>query len=86
MTDEKYITIAKLAELLKISRIAVYKKIKRGEIPAFRIGRTYVISDRTITAILGKKVSDEGKARIDKAVKKTVAEYGEVLRKLARDK
>lgn len=85
MTNEKYITIPRLAELLGVSRIAVYKRVKKGEIPAIRIGRIYVITDRTVNRILGKKLTEKGKKRIDEAVKRTVREYGEVLKKLGRE-
>ncbi len=85
LTNEKYITIPRLAKLLGVSRIAVYKRVKKGEIPAMRIGRIYVITDRTVNRILGKKLTEKGKRRIDKAVKRTVREYGEVLKKLGRE-
>jgi excisionase family DNA binding protein len=82
MAEEKYVTIPELAELLGVSRIAIYKRVKKGQIPAVKIGRTYVIRDRTVQEILGKKTSTKGKKRIDAAVRRTVREYGEVLKKL----
>ena len=85
MAKEKYITIPELAKLLGVSRIAIYKRVKKGQIPATKIGRTYVITDRTIADILGKKVTEKGKKRIDAAVRKTVREYGEVLRQLGNE-
>ena len=85
MVNEKYITIPELAKLLGVSRIAIYKRVKKGQIPATKIGRTYVITDRTIADILGKKVTEKGKKRIDAAVRKTVREYGEVLRQLGKE-
>jgi excisionase family DNA binding protein len=85
MTSEKYITIPELAKLLGVSRIAIYKRVKKGEIPATKIGRTYVITDRTIADILGKEVTKKGKERIDAAVRRTVREYGSVLKQLAQE-
>jgi len=85
MADEKYITIPELAKLLGVSRIAIYNRVKKGQIPATRIGRTYVIKDQTITNILGKGVTRRGKERIDAAVRRTVREYGEVLKRLAKE-
>ena len=83
--DQKYITIPRLAELLGVSRIAVYRRVKKGEIPAMRIGRTYVITDRTVNKILTAGLTEKGKRRIEAAVRKTVSEYGEVLKKLGRE-
>ena len=85
MANEKYITIPELAKLLGVSRIAIYRRVKKGQIPAVKVGRTYAITDRTILDILGKKISVKGKKRIDSAVRRTVREYGEVLKKLGRE-
>ncbi len=85
MEKKEYMTIPQLAELLGISRIAVYKKVKSGQINATRIGRTYAISNKVISDILGKELTPQMKKKIDKAVKKTVNEYGEVLQLLGRE-
>ena len=85
MTTERYITIPELARLLGVSRIAIYNRVKKGQIPAIRIGRNYVITDKTMTEILGKKTTEEGKKRIDVAVNRTVREYGEVLKLLGKE-
>jgi len=85
MVTDKYVTIPKLAELLGLSRIAVYKKVKSGQIPAARVGKMYVISDRTIAQILGRKLTSRGRRQIEAAVRKTVREYGEALRRLGTE-
>ena len=85
MPIKEYITIPELAKLLGVSRIAIYNRVKKGQIPATRIGRTYIITDQTIKDILGKEVTTKGKKRIDTAVHKVVREYGEVLKKLVRE-
>lgn len=85
MVREGYITVPELAKLLGISRVAAYRKVKKGQIPARKIGRTYVIADRQITDILGKGLSENAKQRIEQAVRKTVRQYGELLRKLGRE-
>ncbi len=85
MTKERYPTIPELAKLLGISRIAIYNRVKKGQMPASKIGKTYLITDQTIANILGKEVTKSGKKRIDAAVHKTVQEYGEVLKKLGKE-
>ena len=82
---EGYISVPELARMLGLSRIAVFKKIKNGQIKAIRIGRNYAISRRYLDAILGKTLNDADKREIDSAVKKTVKEYGEVLKLLGRE-
>ena len=85
MSTERYITIPELAKLLGVSRIAVYNRVKKGQIPATKIGRTYVITDQTVADILGRKVTNQGKKAIDDAVDRTVREYGEVLKLLGKE-
>lgn len=85
MKDKKYISIPELAKILGISRIALYKKVKIGEIKAVKIGRNYAIPQRYVLSLLGRELSEEDKKEIDAAVKKTVKEYGEVLKLLGRE-
>ncbi|MFH1903986.1 MAG: helix-turn-helix domain-containing protein [bacterium] len=85
MKQSEYITIPQLAEILGITRIAVYTKVKKGQIKAVKIGRNYAIPRKYVANILGTALSPEAKAEIDKAVKKTVKEYGEVLKLLGRE-
>ena len=85
MTNEKYITIPELARLLGVSRIAIYNRVRKGQIPATKIGRTYVITDKTVSDILGKQVTKKGKQRIDAAVQRIVRDYGEALKKLGKE-
>ena len=85
MKNSKYISIPELAKILGISRIAVYKKVKKGDIKAELIGRSFAIPRRYADSILGKSLGTDEKRGIDAAVKKTVAEFGETLRLLGRE-
>lgn len=85
MAKQKFITIPQLAKLLGLSRIEVYRKVRKGQIPAIRIGRNYAISDRDVAHILGKKMSSKDKSQISAAIKKAVKDYGEVLKRLSRE-
>lgn len=85
MGEGEYFTIAQLAKILGISRIAVYKKVKNGQIKAIRIGRAFAIPKECLADILGETLSEESKIEIDSAVRKTVKEYGETLKLLSRE-
>ncbi len=85
MGKGEYISIAEFAKILGVSRIAIYQKIKRGQIKAIRIGRSYAIPRKYVTDITGKTLSEEDKELIDRAVKKTFQEYGELLKLLGRE-
>lgn len=83
--EKKFLSTAEVAEILGISRIAVFKKIKSGQIKAEKKGRNYIISRNELPRILGTVLSEEKKRVIEEAVNKTVREYGETLRLLGRE-
>jgi excisionase family DNA binding protein len=85
MKKGEYLTIPQLAKILGVSRIAVYRKVKKGQIKAVKIGRNFAIPQKQIAAILGKRLRQEDKKEIDSAVKKTVKEYGRVLKLLGSE-
>jgi len=85
MKSSNFISIAELAKLLGISRIAVYKKVKKGYIKAQKIGRSFAIPRKCVADIMGTKLKPSHKSIIAKAVKKTVREYGETLRLLGNE-
>ncbi len=81
----RYITIPELAKILGVSRIAIFKKVKSGEIEAVKIGRNYAIPQRYVDAFLGKTLNERDKREIDATIKKIVREYGETLKLLGKD-
>jgi len=83
--QKKYITIPELGKILGLSRIAIYKKVRNGQIKAIKIGRNYAIPKKYLDSILGKELNTKEKKEIDTAVKKTVQEYGEVLKLLGKE-
>ena len=85
MPNRKYISIPDLAKMLGVSRITVYNRVRRGEIEAEKVGRTYVITDQTVNSLLSEEPTTKEKKQIEAAVKRTVKEYGDVLRKLAAE-
>ncbi|MEK7194187.1 MAG: excisionase family DNA-binding protein [Patescibacteria group bacterium] len=84
-----YISVQELANMLGISRIAVFKKIKKGQIPAEKIGRSYAISMEHVPEVVGASdagvLTEEKKEVIKQAIEKVVKEYGETLRLLGKE-
>jgi excisionase family DNA binding protein len=85
MKRHEYLTIPQLARWLGISRVTVYKKVRRGKIKAERIGRIYAIPMNQASKLIGKKLSPKKRGMIDTVVRKVIREYGETLRLLAQD-
>lgn len=85
MENKEFMSTSEVAKILGISRIAVFKKIKSGQIKALKVGRNFVIPRSALSAVLGQTLSPEDKREIDVAVKKTVKEYGLTLKLLGQE-
>ncbi|MDO8561168.1 MAG: helix-turn-helix domain-containing protein [bacterium] len=82
---DKEFTTSEVAKLLGISRVAVFKKIKSGDIKAKKIGRNFAVDKKDLPEILGAVLREDEKREIEKAVKKTVREYGQTLKLLGKE-
>lgn len=79
---EKLISVQEAAKILGVSKVAVIKQINAGKLKAVKVGNTFVIDRDEFTVIGDRDVSDGQKHSIEKAVQKTIADYGETLRLL----
>ena len=82
MKEKRFLSTTELAKILGISRIAVYKKIKGGKIKAVKVGHDFIIDKKELGDILKGELRKKDKAQIEKAVKKTIEDYGETLKML----
>lgn len=78
---KKYYSTGEIAQILQISRVAVFKRIKTGKIKADKVGRNYIVSYEHLLEALGNSIGKEKKQKIDAVVDKATKEY-EVLFKL----
>ena len=84
MAKQNYST-SEVAQILHISRISVFNRIKNGKIKAEKIGKTYVISHESLLEALGKSIGKEKKENIEKAVSRALKEYEEVFKRLGKE-
>ena len=53
-------TVAEVAELMRVSKMTVYRLVHSGELPAVRFGRSYRVPESAVTSALRRSVSDVG--------------------------
>ena len=85
MNEKMFYSVAEVASMLGISRIAVFKKIKAGVIQAIKVGRAYGISNEELKIILGESLTSKQKKDIEIGVKKAVKEYKDTFRMLGNE-
>jgi excisionase family DNA binding protein len=84
-SNKKYYSAPEIAKLLGISRVAIFKKIRSGEIHAEKVGRNYIIPKEEFAAILGVFVPERRKKEIENTVERVVKKYGPALRRLGKE-
>ena len=45
---EPFMTVAEIAELLRLSKMSVYRLIERDGLPAYKFGRSYRVDKRDV--------------------------------------
>lgn len=83
--SKEFLSTIEVAKLLGISRVAVFKKIKSGEIKAQKIGRNFIIAKKDLPFLLGKELSESEKRGINETVSLVVSEYSETLKLLGKE-
>ena len=84
-SQKVFYSVPEIAKIMGVSRIAIYNKVKQGQIKAQKVGRNYIVSKDALGFLFNGEISEEDKAVIDAGVKKTVSEYGDVLKKLGEE-
>jgi excisionase family DNA binding protein len=60
MSDVRFLTVAEVADLMRVSKMTVYRLVHAGELPAVRFGRSYRVPEAAVTAALQRPVADVG--------------------------
>lgn len=81
---KKYLSTSEVAKILGISRVAVFKKIKAGQLKAQLVGKSYVIDPKQL-GLYYNELKDADKKVIQDAVRKVLEQYGEAIRKLGKE-
>jgi len=53
-------TVAEVAQLMRVSTMTVYRLIKAGELPAVRVGRSYRLRPSDVDHYLGDRYTEAG--------------------------
>ena len=59
-TEARLLTVNEVADLLRVSRMTVYRLIKNGEMPALRVGRNYRLREEDVHDYLTERYTEAG--------------------------
>ena len=55
-----FLTVAEVAEIMRVSKMTVYRLVHSGELPAVRVGRSFRVHDSAVKDYLDTSVYDAG--------------------------
>jgi len=48
----RFLTVAEVAEIMRVSRMTVYRLVHSGELPAVRVGRSFRVPEKAVHSYL----------------------------------
>ncbi|MDF1477938.1 helix-turn-helix domain-containing protein [Leifsonia sp. H3M29-4] len=60
LSDVRFLTVAEVAEMMRVSNMTVYRMVHSGELPAVRFGRSFRIPESAVVAAIQTPISDVG--------------------------
>jgi excisionase family DNA binding protein len=60
LAEMRFLTVAEVAEVMRVSRMTVYRLVHSGELPAVRVGRSFRVPERAVHEYLSAAFTDAG--------------------------
>ena len=60
ISDSKFLTIAEVAAMMRVSKMTVYRLVHGGELPAVRVGRSFRVLEEDVDEYLRKSFYNAG--------------------------
>ncbi|GAA2899014.1 MULTISPECIES: helix-turn-helix domain-containing protein [Microbacterium] len=58
--DVRFLTVAEVAEIMRVSKMTVYRLVHAGELPAIRFGRSYRVPESAVADAVRAPIADVG--------------------------
>lgn len=58
LSDVRFLTVAEVAEMMRVSKMTVYRLVHSGELPAIRFGRSFRVPESAVVEASQRHISD----------------------------
>lgn len=52
LSEVRFLTVAEVAKVMRVSKMTVYRLVHSGELPAVRVGRSFRVPETAVNAYL----------------------------------
>ncbi|MFJ4253449.1 helix-turn-helix domain-containing protein [Microbacterium sp. NPDC090003] len=56
----RFLTVAEVAGIMRVSKMTVYRLVHSGDLPAIRFGRSYRVPESAVADALQRPIADVG--------------------------
>ena len=58
--DVRFLTVAEVAEIMRVSKMTVYRLVHSGDLPAIRFGRSFRVPESAVADAMRTPIADVG--------------------------
>ncbi|WP_253202129.1 helix-turn-helix domain-containing protein [Subtercola sp. PAMC28395] len=58
LSDVRFLTVAEVADMMRVSKMTVYRLVHSGDLPAIRFGRSFRVPETAVVAAIGTPAVD----------------------------
>ena len=58
LSDVKFLTVAEVADMMRVSKMTVYRMVHAGELPAIRFGRSFRVPESAVAAAVENTIGE----------------------------
>ena len=60
ISDAKFLTVAEVAAMMRVSKMTVYRLVHNGDLPAVRVGRSFRVREEDANEYIQRSFYDAG--------------------------
>jgi excisionase family DNA binding protein len=60
LREVRFLTVAEVAEVMRVSKMTVYRMVHAGELPAVRVGRSFRVPEQAVQEYLKSAFFEAG--------------------------
>jgi excisionase family DNA binding protein len=60
LSDVKFVTVAEVAQMMRVSKMTVYRLVHGGDLPAIRVGRSFRVPEEAVHEYLRQAFIEAG--------------------------
>ncbi|MCU1482490.1 MAG: DNA-binding protein [Subtercola sp.] len=62
LSDVRFLTVAEVADMMRVSKMTVYRMVHSGELPAIRFGRSFRVPETAVQSAIETPASQHGES------------------------